>query len=221
MGGLRGSCAAGLVAVATIVSQQTVPCAMRPSRPAFALPPRGIVSVAPDDDCDALESGGWERRPADTLEVRVRADGPGGSGRYWRVTVGLARPADDSLLRGLCYTTTTLGWRTLQAGGETSLAMPWVDDRDHDGRPELVVWDSFPLRRDATPAEFALVAWVYEFDGRATFGFDVKMSRAIARDIAAAYRVRVDADPLRKRLRNQAEQSLTAFASGRCSARAP
>jgi hypothetical protein len=203
------------VAATAAVGQQQAQCALRPMSPDIDLPTRGVTRVSPTNDGRCAPAGTWARMASDSLDVLVAAEGPAGSGRYWNVTIGLARPDEDSLLRGVCMVTTTLGWRTLQVDGEVSLPMPWLADRDRDGRPEVLVWNDFPLRREASPAEYGLVAWVYEFDGHQRFVFDKQLTRAVAGQIAAAYRTPSD-DPFRKERRMAAARALELLASGRC-----
>lgn len=210
---------AALAALLTAAAaQQQAACALRPIGRSLDLPARGIARDGPSDDGPCAPAGTWERMAADSLDVRVAADGPAGSGRYWNVTIGVARPHEDSLLRGICLVTTTLGWRTLQIDGEVSLPMPWLADRDRDGRPEVLIWDDFPLSREPTGAEHGLVAWVYEFNGRRRFVLDPPLTRAVARDIAAAYRTPTG-DPFRTRRRAVAAAALERLASGRCTMR--
>jgi len=145
----------------------------------------------------------------------VYADGPGGSGRYWTVTVGVAPRRQAAPTRGFCVETTTIGWRTLQHFTPTPLR--WTGDRDRDSRPEFVLWDSFALKWNDPVADFALMAWVYEFDGRSTLAIDWAMSRAVARELVAAYR-----NPLRDAsagvaaVRAEAARELESFAEDRC-----
>lgn len=68
----------------------------------------------------------------------------------------------------------------------------------------------------------ALVAWVYEWDGRGRFALDLVQSRRMASTIATAYRTPLpNMDVFLKGLRDTAARSLTALASGTCSVRLP
>lgn len=194
---------------------------MGPAQLALTLPASGVVALpgaGAEDPCDPVPTEGWARTAAGRVDLLVASAGPSGSGRYWTVTVGAAPRGGAAPTRGICLTTTTLGWRTLRSFGDAPLA--WTADRDHDGRPELVLWSSFPLRTDASAAEFGLVAWVYEFDLRNSLAIDWRLSRQIADELAAAYRTPAEDRGLQV-LRDQAAQALDDFAAGRCAPRLP
>jgi hypothetical protein len=92
-----------------------------------------------------------------------------------------------------------------------------MDDLDNDSAPELIVWDSFPLKQEATAAEFGLNAWVYQVGARGEFAIDWKLSRRLAGELATAYRAPFDSGL--RQLRNSAAQALDAFATGKCAIR--
>ena len=90
-----------------------------------------------------------------------------------------------------------------------------------DGRPELVLWESFPLSVDASAADYGLVAWIYEYDLGNYLALDWRASRDMARDIAAAYRLPLtDATIATQEQRTRAADLLDDFAAGRCESRA-
>jgi hypothetical protein len=165
--------------------------------------------------CERVPIGKWIRKPSGPSSLFVYADGPAGSGRFWNVTIGmseidLAKPA-----RGICLMANTVGWRTLQQYKDSPL--PWLDDVDGDGKGEVILWASFPLRPEASPAEFGLTAWVYRLTSENTLVIDMDLTRKVAREIAAAYRT-----PLKHSsqtiapIRAEAATALEMFADERC-----
>ena len=208
-----------LLAAAAVAGQGTL-CGINPRSLAFTVPPRGLSWARGEEQegrCDAVATP-WMRRAAGRSQLVVAAAGPEGSGRYWTITAGVAAPG-NAPARGICLTASTLGWRTLRSFGGG--ALPWIADRDRDGRPELILWESFPLVVEPSPEEYGLVAWVYEYDLGSYLTLDWRSSRALAREIAAAYRA-----PLRdgtielQEQRGRAAEALEDFASERCEARA-
>jgi hypothetical protein len=111
--------------------------------------------------------------------------------------------------------TSTVGWRTLQ---EFDKPLAWIADRDGDRKPELIIWNSFPLRgADSTAADYGLVAWVYQVDAEGRFTIDWTLSRKMAAELAAAYRRPLNRDDaLLRQIRRQAAQALESFAAGSC-----
>ena len=94
---------------------------------------------------------------------QISTNGPQGSGRYWDVDV---RWGPQSAPVGFCLVTSTVAWRGVASDRsltETMLAMiRWAQDVDGDGQDELVVPASFPLRPEASMAEYGLMATVYK-----------------------------------------------------------
>jgi hypothetical protein len=125
-------------------------------------------------------------QPGDDFDLLVAADGPHGSGRYWTITVALKKSKEEIPSRGICLETSTIGWRTLQYFNK--LPLPWVDDQNENGHPEFILWDSFPLNDEPTMAEFGLIAWVYELSKEGDLRLNMELTRALASEIAAAYR---------------------------------
>jgi hypothetical protein len=128
------------------------------------------------------------------------------------VTVGVGPANAAEPRRGFCLETTTIAWRRLVAGlrardRQDSLPAPlrWLEDVDRDGRPELVIWSSFPLSEEGLPIESGLVAWVYEADSTGRFAIDWSATRARARQLASLY---PPADSVR--------QALEGLAGGAC-----
>jgi hypothetical protein len=91
-----------------------------------------------------------------------------------------------------------------------------VTDAREDGKTDLVVWDSFPLNKTASAAEFGLVGWAYRPDSGGMFLLDEDQSRSIADQLVAAYRTPLASGSLPQSLRNEAADELQAFASERC-----
>jgi hypothetical protein len=194
-------------------------CLMSPSHLQMRLPDRGINWLEGEElsgACDAVPEKDWMRGRSGSENLFVHADGPSGSGRFWTVTVGVGGRSESKPIRGVCFSTSTVGWRTLQRYGKGPL--PWLEDLDHDGRAELIVWSSFPLREDASMAEYGLAAWVYRFSPDGTLSLDWELSQQMAHEIAEAYRVPLDPkDQLLEPLRAEAAEALERFANELCS----
>lgn len=168
------------------------------------------------EPCDNLPSGGWSRRSAGPGDLHVHADGPTGSGRFWTVTVGVSGKHESQPTRGVCLSTSTLGWRTLQHFSKGPLT--WLDDVNNDGRAEFILWDSFPLHNERSMAEYALMAWVYRLVGPDSLVIDLDLSRDLAGLLAKEYRSPSGNDKgYLGDLRENAAVSLERFAEQRCS----
>ena len=146
----------------------------------------------------------------------MNADGPWGSGRFWRITVGLAADHSARPDRGFCLTTSTLGWRTLQRFQGKPL--PWVEDLEGDGKPEMIFWASFPLRQEPMSlVDYGLIAWVYRVTFVDAFTIDWRATRNMASRIATAYREPIgETDSRVLLMRNKASDALMKIASGQC-----
>ena len=180
------------------------PCQVAPDYRKIHLLKSGLPSDLPSEK--------WTQRSAGTFDLLVNAEGPEGSGRYWTVSVGVGSKGRKRLLRGASLRTSTVGWRTLLDFKHSPL--PWINDLDADGKAELIVWSSFPLRDEATAAEFGLMAWVYRVTSKDKLEIDWKLSGKMAREIAAAYRTPIQGGS--GQLRDQAAAALQTFADGRC-----
>jgi hypothetical protein len=193
-------------------------CLMAPIWHAIEVAERGFHWLPGEFDegtCEPIAGPPFQQGGAADYELQVWADGPGGSGRYWEVTVGLAGQPGSAASRGFCFMTTTVGWRTLQ--GFRDGPLPWVEDVDGDGRPELVVWNSFPLDASESPAAQAIAAWAYDVESPGRLVLDVESSRKLAHEIAGAYRrPRPLADAWHDDQRRRAARSLESFADGEC-----
>jgi hypothetical protein len=195
--------------------QQAARCAMSPRHGTIALPRSGMHWLPSSEDrgtCDAAAASDWRRAASGDTQLWVAADGPGGSGRYWTVTVG-AGAGRVGPPRGVCLTTTTIGWRTLRAF--ESRALSFLEDVDGDGAAEFVLWDSFPLREEGTSATMAIAAWAYGLRGDSLV-LSLSGTRRMAARIAAAYRVPMEVDELTSTLRADAARVLGDLAEGRC-----
>lgn len=208
----------GSLSAAAAPGHGSVNCAMIPAHVRMSLPPSGLTWLDGEDlsgPCEKVPARQWTTAHAKAGKVMVHADRPGGSGRFWTVTVGLASKTGRKPDRGVCLTTSTVGWRTLQSYKRTPL--PWLADLDADGAAELLIWHSFPLSDDPSMGEYALVVWVYRPDAEGTFTLDWALSRKMAAELAEAYASPTPegsqwADALRKK----ASEELEAFARGRC-----
>ena len=168
------------------------------------------------EPCDNLPSDGWSRRSTGLVDLHVHADGPTGSGRFWTVTVGVSGKNESQPTRGVCFATSTLGWRTLQRFSMAPL--PWLDDVNNDGRAEFILWDSFPLHKEGSMAEYGLMAWVYRLVVPDSLVLDLNLSRDLARLLAKEYRSPAENDKGNLGdLREKAAVSLEKFAEQRCS----
>jgi hypothetical protein len=194
------------------------PCLMQPPARAMQLDKSGFTWQAGGGltgPCDRVPSDGWSRKSTGSWDLHVHADGPEGSGRFWTVTVGVSRKQETKPVRGVCLSTSTVGWRTLQRYSKG--ALPWLDDLNNDGGAELILWASFPLRDEASMAEYGLVAWVYRLDSPDSLSLDWDLSRRLARSLAKEYRSPLDHDSgYPSELRARAAEALERFAEERC-----
>lgn len=191
-------------------------CLMKPEHLVMRVPQRGFVRLGPEGSgsgCGAAPDRRWTRAG----DLFVSSRGPSGSGRYWEVTVGLADKGEQHPHRGFCLQTSTVGWRTLPQ--PATVPVRWLDDQDGDGKPELIIWDSFPLAEEASQAEYGLVAWVYQAGPDGRFAIDWASSRRLARQLAAAYWKGGRIEEPETGMRSQrAARGLEAFAAGACAA---
>lgn len=208
-----------LVAPRLLASPPEVPketCRMTIPWAQAALPESGLAWLTGEErsgPCPTV-TGVFQRQPLGDGDLLVNADGPEGSGRYWTVTVGLAQRGQTQPQRGLCLTTSTVGWRTLRDFGGRPL--PWIEDVDGDGRPELVLWASFQIEASESPAAAGLAAWAYDVDA-VGLRLDLPATRKLAGDLAAAYAAELpDGNALTESLRRAASGQLRALAEGRC-----
>ena len=192
-------------------------CRMKPSWTSLSIPDSGFIELNEDGTTalhEDIPETGWVRGTGRESDLLVHADGPSGSGRYWRITVGFAAKNRNAPTSGVCLSATTIGWRTLQS---FKTPIRWVEDKDGDGDPELVLWESFSLEEDPTALEFGLMAWVYKSDTLGALALDIGLSRSMAGEIALAYRAPKDnTDSRLNALREKAAALLELFASGRC-----
>lgn len=153
------------------------------------LPDKGFLWMNGEEfhgPCETVSFHGWMRSQAETFALFVHAEGPSGSGRYWTVTVGLGNRNDSMPFHGFCFTTSTVGWRTLRQ--YKRLPLPWMNDLDGNGRPELIVWSSFALTQEANYAEYGLMAWVYQVTTAGKIALDWRLTCKMAQNLATAYR---------------------------------
>lgn len=196
----------------------SVACLMAPARRELSFPARGFTWLPGEElsgRCPTVARGRWTRAGTGRGALRIHLEGPSGSGRYWTVTAGLSEGGGVPPARGFCVQTSTVGWRTLRAFRRTPL--PWLEDLDGDGAPELILWDSFGLPGGLSQAESGLVAWVYRPKPDGVLQLDGELTRRLARELAEAYRAPVAAaGPALGQLRGRAADALEQLADGRC-----
>lgn len=193
------------------------PCLMKPTYLSIPIPDRGFTQMDDGGACEDVPTK-WETSgTSGTMRLFVRTEGPHGTGRFWEVTIGVGGKQSSKPTRGVCMSTQTKGWLTLQR--YTKGALPWLD---HDGSDELIIWDDFQLPGEDS---CALVAWVYRLVSKNSKNYlviDWDSSRRYARSLAKEYRL----PPLHttprsekrlEKLRVEAAKALDDFASGRCS----
>jgi hypothetical protein len=199
-------------------------CLMNPPATAVEMPAAGFVDPLTEArrPCDDPPPP-WTRGPLRSGELAVATEGPEGSGRYWTVTIGLAPGPGAAPVRGVCLETSTRGFPALQRSGNGGL--PWVADRDDDGAAEVVFWTTFFNTPSQSPPDTGLMAWIYRVDPAAgSLTLDWTLSRAMARELSAVYRVPLDGPPsatlpLTNETRQKAARALDAFASRTCTVR--
>lgn len=182
------------------------------------LPSRGLNWAKGETDegsCDPVPAKRWIRGASGVVDLMIDADGPHGSGRYWNVTIGLAERHEAEPSRGVCLQTTTIGWRTLLE----YKPLAWLVDVNGDGKMEIVIWSSFPLRDSAAPSEQGLIAWVYGLN-EDELSLDWALTRRLAHEVAGAYRRPIRGDQALAQSRKMAAEALEAFAERRCGANA-
>jgi hypothetical protein len=194
------------------------PSCLQPHYLEMRLPSRGFTCLPGEDargKCANVPKGKWIKKSAGDLDLFVSARGPSGSGRYWEVTIGVGEKGQSRPERGICLTTSTVGWRTYQYYDATPLI--WLDDLDKDGKAEVIIWASFPLRKDASAAEYGLVAWVYRLTSQDTLTIDWELSRRKAGEIARVYGLARDsAAAYPGHFAREAQEALEQFAEERC-----
>ena len=197
-------------------------CLVRPDHLQLRLPHHGFKWAEGEQSsggCKGVPAKKWLRQGSGSFNLFVSGDGPSGSGRYWKVTIGVAKSKESKPTRGICLVTSTVGWRTLQQWKKAPLA--WLEDLDHDGKAEVIVWNSFPIREEASMAEYGLMAWVYRIESENSLALDWNLSRKMAAEIAETYRSPLDSKATYSRpLRAEAAEALERFVDKRCSLQA-
>jgi hypothetical protein len=192
------------------------PCLMQPAYLSIRFPDSGFVWLGGGEfsgACEDLPTEIWSRKSSGTLDLFVHTDGPEGSGRFWNVIVGVADSKHSKPYRGVCLSTSTVGWCTLQQYSKGALS--WLDDVDHDGNAEFILWDSFPLHEDASIVEYGLVAWTYRLVSNDSLVIDWDLSRILARSLTKEYYSQLEtASGYRRVLIAKAAEALERFADG-------
>lgn len=205
-----------------LLGKSKPPCRMALGPNQIPLPQAGFTWLESEElkgPCEQVPIENWIRKPSGTSDLFIHANGPRGSGRFWDVTIGVSEKGQAKPTRGICLTTTTIGWRTLKHYKDSPL--PWLDDVDGDGKAEMILWSSFPLREEpeVSSAEYGMMAWVYRLGTADSLVLDWDLSRRMAREIAVEYRSpRGGAPPKPSSLRAIAADALEMFADDRCSA---
>lgn len=185
-------------------------CAPRWDELASAAPPRLELAVwsadrAGADECpsgfepDALLAAGVACESPGCVRGAIAPDrpavlmieGPAGSGRF--VSLGLAVTGEDGTLF-VCTTASTVAWRHLHRVADQLTPLPWLDDLDHDGVAELIVWQRVPWGDSESQVGMAPAIYGWRDGGLARRD---GAGRVLAGRVAGAYRTLADdsADP--------------------------
>ncbi|MEI6409918.1 MAG: hypothetical protein WCR52_11075 [Bacteroidota bacterium] len=192
---------------------------MQPFLPeSIKLPKHGFKSIGTSDSpCsnDTSNESQWERFPGKTYDLLLKTEGPGGSGRYWAITVNIDETHTTEPQNGISFETSTIGWRTLQ--GFENGGLHWAEDLDGDGDPELIAWGSYFAGDDPDMAPYpaGMIAWVYRKKQQNQLVLDLNLSRKFATSIVAAYRQPID-QANQQDTRNMIAEQLELFAKGAC-----
>lgn len=165
---------------------EALACPVTPPEPVMTVPEAGRVWRQGDGErraCSPSQAPARQHQSGAEASLDAWLAGPEGSARFWLVRVDVV--ARDAPERGLCFITSTAGWRTM--AGQWPAPIRFVEDQDADGAPELVLWSSLPLGEGGTNLETALIAWIYEFE-EGVFRLDPALTRARAAALADAYR---------------------------------
>ena len=159
----------------------------------------------------------WETFVHQGMKYFVSIKGPSGSGRYWNITLGLAQAHDIIPTRGICFTVSTVGWRTLQR----FRALEWLINIDSGATPQLVLWNSFFLDDSAMPQRSGLSVWVYNI-GVDGLQFDEAATRHRYLELKNAYLKPLARTNLRVyKSRHQIARVLDIIATNRCRFKKP
>ena len=189
-------------------------CVIQPPFLSFTLPEKGFEELTSGERCALNPDQQWRNFSDQDSSLRLNAEGPGGSGRYWIIRLGLLEQGEEIPGRGVCIETSTAGWRTLQQYDNTPL--PWSADLSHDGANELVLWSSFFLRYGQDHYDPGLVAWVYRLEDKDRFSLDRELTANLALDVAAAYRQPLPGKQALQKRRDGFAAKLEVFAGGNC-----
>ncbi len=203
--------------ISWLVVDRTETCQFPPPLPKLVTPTDTFQNVG-DPEALAYFSRGdsvqnWSRYSGKGFELFILANGPGGSGRYWEIAVGLGFAGDTLPIRGFWFETSTLGWNTLLQFDE--MPIPWASDLDGDGDPELIVWNSFFAGEDpeTAPHPSGLIAWVYNINLKGKFRLNTDMTRDFAARIAASYRLDAGGNQENERVRQRIAAYLEDFST--------
>lgn len=191
------------------------PASIAPPYTVILIPDSGFTPLTGEDYCDITDSiaaKDWIKMNAGINDLFVAAEGPSGSGRFWAIVVGIADSQFTHPVRGVCLTTSTVGWRTLQRYSKGVLS--WLEDVDGDGKSEFILWDSFPLGDQVmSMGEFGLMAWVFRLISTDSLVVDIHQSQILAESLAKEYNLPLEgASRKLLKLRYQAAETLERFA---------
>ncbi len=202
----------------SIQTANSAECLLKPKRLNIQVSDDGLNWLAGEEfsgSCNKVPANEWNIHQLNTTKVWEATNGPSGSGRYWNITIGLSNNLASHPVKGFCLYTSTIGWRTLQRYDRTPL--PWINDLDEDGKPEFLLWDSFPLSDELSTGQFGLVAWVYKLTEKNNFKLDWDLTKKMASELAEAYRQPIEDQIFGlSNLRKKAAEGLNALASGKC-----
>lgn len=195
-------------------------CVMQPLALSIHIPDKGF-SWMPESykngACGNIPKNGWQQGRHGNLNLYVHTEEPEGSGFLCRIRLGVEEEEYLRPPRGVCMSTSTIGWKTLQRYSKGSLT--WMDDVNNDGNAEFIFWRGFPLfNKRASLAVFGLMAWVYRPVSKNLLVLDEELSRSMAKSLAKEFRLPIEnLDINTIDLREQAADELEKFADKKCS----
>lgn len=191
----------------------------KPERLNIPVPETGFHWLAGEEFtgiCDRVTASQWHVHQSNGMPLWEANNDPSGSGRYWRISIGLSNNPASQPEKGFCLYTSTVGWRTLQQ--YERLPLPWIIDLDRDGQLEFLLWSSFPLSEEPTTADFGLIVWVYKLINNENFVLDWDLTEKMALELAKSYRQSLKTPGIGlSKQRKTAEEKLNTLASGACS----
>ena len=172
--------------------------------------------IAPMDKATRCDLVKWRHRARfGSYEVMV-SDSLKDDRLDWDISVAVKSPEAGNPLRCVCLNADTRGMQTLLEFEGS--ALPWLEDIDKDGDPEVILWRSFPTV-DWAPSEYGftdgLMGWVYRFENGKRLVLDKDASKRLAARLVKAYRKPVSDEDLQE-IREEAARRLERFIKGAC-----